>query len=82
MKRLIDLQAPAAIIAMEAETLQSCFHYSWRWRWHRWKLSYTPHWLIWLLSRHYRDLCEDVIDAREAFEGELRQAESVKENAW
>lgn len=62
LKRLIELDLPADIIAREARLLARSFRYPLRDRFHDWQLRSWPHWLFWLWSPDYREVCRDAVD--------------------
>ena len=62
MRRLIELNAPRAVICMEARLLSSCFHYPLSKRLHDFKMKKFPHWLLWLTSVDYRAVCREPLD--------------------
>lgn len=67
MKRLIDLKAPDSIIHYSLMlTLESFERLTFREWWFQrvfWKKS--PHWLMWISSRYYREACREDLDGVE-----------------
>jgi hypothetical protein len=48
MRRLIDANAPAAVIGEQARLIAACFRLTWGDRWNRWHVNHSPEWLLWL----------------------------------
>jgi len=59
LRKLIDLNAPDSIICAEARMVTECFQYGINERLNRWAMHRCPHWIWWICSSEYRQICKD-----------------------
>jgi hypothetical protein len=59
LRNLIELKAPDSIIFTEALMVTECFEYGLVERFHRWRMQHCPHWVWWVCSAEFRQICRD-----------------------
>jgi hypothetical protein len=63
LRRLIEIDAPLALIALEVRSVARCFRWTIMDRLRDWYYRRAPLWLLWITSSDYRGVCRDMEDS-------------------